>query len=187
MIQKEVDKSLYILNKKGLILYPTDTVWGIGCDATSETAVQKIYKLKRRNDSKALICLVSDFEMLKNYISNIPEVVYDILNKAKKPTTIIYNNPKGLAKNLIAVDNTIAIRIPNHDFCQKLIKTLGKPIVSTSANISGEITPKSFKEISAQILNDVDYIVNLSGSNLDTNPSKIIKLNSDGSITTIRE
>jgi len=174
------------LSNHQTILYPTDTVYGIGCDATSETAVKKIYATKQREESKALICLVSDIDMLNTYVQNIPKNIVNFLKTTTKPTTIIYNNPKGLASNLVASDNTIAIRIVSKGFAHNLIKQFKKPIVSTSANISGEPTPKSFNEISSQILNNVDYIVNLSCESTAV-PSTILKLNDDGKITVIRE
>lgn len=186
-MQSEVLKAQTVLNAKGIILYPTDTVWGIGCDATNAKAIQKIYTLKQRDDSKSMICLVSDIKMLEKYIDVIPKSIYTFLNAATKPTTVIYNNPKGISKNIIATDNTLAIRIVENEFCQKLIKQFGKPIVSTSANISGEITPKSFKEISDKILKGVDYVVNLQHAKTDASPSTIIKLNKDDSIKIIRE
>lgn len=186
-IRTQLINTIKALGKGNLILYPTDTVWGIGCDATDAEAVQKIYALKQRDDSKTMICLVSDFEMLNKYIENIPNTIRDILKKTTKPTTIIYNSPKHFAKNLIAEDNTIAIRIPNDAFCQELLKQFKKPIVSTSANISGFSTPQSFKEISDDIIKGVDYVVNLHHEKTNTNPSKIIKINTDGSLKVIRE
>jgi len=182
-----VNKSYQQLKKEGIILYPTDTVWGIGCDATNEIAVAKIFKIKKREESKSLVILVNSLEMLKQYIDGIPESVLDILKKARKPITIIYNNPKGLAKNVIAKDNTVAIRIANDEFCQKLITKLGKPIVSTSANISGLTTPSTFKEIDQAILDTVDYVVNLYHDKKTGSPSSIIKVNGKGELVYIRE
>ncbi len=186
-MQKQLKNTIEILENEGTILYPTDTVWGLGCDATNTDAVKKIYQLKQRDDSKALICLVSDIDMLKKYLKSTPTSALDIISTSTKPTTIIYDSPIGFAENLIASDNTIAIRIPNNEFCKTLIEKFGKPIVSTSANISGEPTPKSFKEISAAILKDVDYVVNLQSEKTTVKPSTIIKINSDGLVTVIRE
>ncbi|MCT4698887.1 L-threonylcarbamoyladenylate synthase [Tenacibaculum haliotis] len=183
----ELRNLLFNLNKGKTILYPTDTVWGIGCDATNFHAVQKIYKIKKREESKSLIILVSSIEMLKEYIKIVPKIAIDILEQSIKPTTIIYNNPKNLAKNTIAIDNTIAIRIPNNDFCIQLIKEFGKPIVSTSANISGGETPKSFNYISDEIKKNVDYIVNISEVNLNNKPSTILKITEDNVIITLRK
>ena len=182
-----LNKALTILKQGGLILYPTDTVWGIGCDATNEKAVEKIFKLKKRNDSKALICLVADDRMLKKYISTIPEAAFDLMNIEDSPITIIYDEPQNLAKNLIAEDNTIAIRIPDNEFCFQLLRKFNGAIVSTSANISGNPTPKSFKEIHEDILKGVDYVVNLPDEKIGTKPSSIIKLSEDGKVQVIRK
>lgn len=182
----EIEKSLSVLKSGKILIYPTDTVWGIGCDATSEKAVAKIFKIKQRQESKSLIILVSSVKMLKNYIKSIPSEVLDLLKNIKKPTSIIYSNPVGLAKNVIADDNTIAIRIPKNEFCVQLIEQFGKPIVSTSANISEEPAPKSYSEISTSILDTVDYIVNLQRQAINENPSQLIKVNPDGSFKILR-
>ena len=181
-----VNEALFYLNNSKAILYPTDTVWGLGCDATDEKAVAKIYQLKKRTESKSLIVLVSSIDMLTKYVANVPEKALEILNTVTQPTTIIYNNPKNLAKNSIATDNTIAIRIPQDDFCLQLIEKFGKPIVSTSANISGEPTPKSFSEISEAILNNVDYVVNSLQEKTIHKPSTILKIENE-KIIVIRE
>jgi len=186
-MQTEINKALNILNQGGIILYPTDTVWGIGCDATNSEAVKKIYALKKREETKSMVCLVNNTEMLKIYIDTIPVAALNIIKESQKPTTIIYNNPKGVAKNLVANDNTLAIRVVKNTFCDELIKNLKKPLVSTSANISGNHTPKSFAEISEQILKGVDYIVNLPDEKSEAKPSAIIKLANDGSVTFIRK
>jgi len=178
-MNQEIEKSLYNLQEGNLILYPTDTVWGLGCDATDEQAVSKIFQLKRREESKSLVILVSSLEMLKKNVQYIPEQALKLLEAVEKPTTIIYKNPIGLAKNTVASDNTIAIRIPEHNFCKELIERFGKPIVSTSANISGDPTPKSFSEISRPILEGVDYIVNLEREKITDKSSTILKLNDD--------
>lgn len=183
----EVQNAYDTLKKGKLLLYPTDTVWGIGCDATNYTAIEKIFKLKQRQESKSMICLVSDIKMLNQYVKNIPEATYAILKYADKPTTIIYDDPINVAENLISNDNTLAIRIVKDEFCQKLIKKLKRPLVSTSANISGKPSPRSFKEIPHDILKGVDYIVNLHRDKKSSNPSSIIKLGNDGTIEIIRE
>ena len=183
---EEITKAIAILEKGGLLLYPTDTVWGIGCDATNADAVQKVYDLKQREDSKALICMVGNDAMLERYIENIPDLAYDIIDLSTKPTTIIYDNPKGVAKNLIANDNTLAVRVATDKFCQYLINKFKKPIVSTSANISSQPTPNSFKEISKAILTGVDYVVNLHQDKKNEPPSAIIKLSNDGTVKVIR-
>ena len=174
--KKILNQSIEVLLNSQVILYPTDTVWGLGCDATNVDAVAKIFKLKNRVESKSLVVLVSSMEMLHTYVGTVPQKAIDIISKTKKPTTIIYSNPKGLADNAIAVDNTIAIRIPTHNYCLEIINKLGKPIISTSANISGESTPKSFSEISLPILEGVDYVVNLEQDKISDKSSTILKL-----------
>ena len=186
-MQTEVNNAIKILKQGGIILYPTDTVWGIGCDATNFDAIEKIFKLKKRNESKSLICLVSDLNMLNYYIQSFPEAAYDILKYANKPTTIIYDKPVRVAKNLIAQNNTLAIRIVDDGFTNQLIRKLRQPIVSTSANISGKSTPKSFKDISEHIIKGVDYVVNLPHEKKATKPSSIIKLTNDGQVRIIRQ
>ncbi|MDY7393693.1 L-threonylcarbamoyladenylate synthase [Aureibaculum sp. 2210JD6-5] len=184
---EEVKKSLEILQKCKTILYPTDTVWGLGCDATDEEAVSKIYTIKKREESKSLVILVDGLEMLENYVKNISAKVLEILKNSERPTTIIYNNPVGLAKNVTAKDNTVAIRVVKHRFCQNLIAAFGKPIVSTSANISGNTTPNSFIEIDNSILEGVDYVVNLDRDKIMNQPSRIIKVLEDKTLQIIRE
>lgn len=185
-MKEALNKAKQNLNNKKTILYPTDTVWGIGCDATSEEAVKKIYQLKKREESKALIILVSSVHMLKQYVT-IPKKVIEILKTTTKPTTIIYQNPKGLAQNLInKKDNSVAIRIVQDEFCRKLIKQFKKPIVSTSANVSGKLTPKSFLEIEQAILQGVDYVVNLRTEEIATKSSTILKIEDD-KVIVIRE
>lgn len=183
----EIEKSISILKRGGLLLYPTDTVWGIGCDATNADAIEKIFVLKQRPEKKALLCLVSDFRMLNKFVEEVPEVAYDILNKAKRPTTIIYDKPIRIAENLVAEDNTLGIRITKNEFCQQLLRKFKKPLVSTSANISGEETPNSFSQISQEILKGVDYIVNLPELNYNSKPSAIIKLSNNGQVEVIRK
>ncbi len=184
MIQ-EINKALVVLNKGNTILYPTDTVWGIGCDATNFDAVSKIYHIKNREESKSLIILVSSIHMLKKYVS-VPKKALAFLKSVTKPTTVIYYNPKGIAGNVIATDTSVAIRIVQDNFCRKLIKRFKKPIVSTSSNVSGEPTPKSFIEIQKPILDSVDYVVNLNREKVNKEPSSIIKIERDGSIQIIR-
>ena len=174
-MQKLITSCVNKLINSEILLYPTDTIWGIGCDATNKIAVDKIYKLKKREESKSLIILVDSFEMLLNYVDEVPNEINKFLKNTTKPTTVIYNNPKNLPNSLIAKDNTIAIRIVNKGFAHKLIKQFGKPIVSTSANISGKKTPLSFNEISSVIKNKVDFVVdNLQGKGC-LKSSKIIK------------
>ncbi|MFV8224617.1 L-threonylcarbamoyladenylate synthase [Christiangramia aquimixticola] len=186
-IQEEVRNCLDVIKKGGIILYPTDTVWGIGCDATNAEAVDKVYRLKKREESKALICLVSNFKMLEQYVEEVPEMAYDILKHAQKPTTVIYDKPIRIAENLVSEDETLGIRVVRDTFCSDLIKKMKRPLVSTSANISGEPTPQSFAQISPQILKGVDYVVNLQRSKKSPRPSAIIKLSNDGQVKVIRK
>ncbi|MDO7171508.1 L-threonylcarbamoyladenylate synthase [Mariniflexile sp. AS56] len=185
-MHQELNKAFQVLKEGGLILYPTDTVWGIGCDATNAEAVKKVYALKQRIDSKALICLVADDRMLQKYIKEIPQVALDIIDITDKPTTIIYDDARNLAPNLIAEDGTIAIRIPDDEFCFQLSRKLNGAIVSTSANISGYPTPNSFKEIQQEVLKGVDYVVNLQHEKICNKPSSIIKLSNSGVVKIIR-
>lgn len=186
-MSSSINNILNILDKSKTILYPTDTVWGIGCDATNEKAVAKIYQLKQRSDSKSMIILVDSWVMLENYIKEIPLKVNCILEGSSKPTTVIYQNPIGLAKNVIASDNTVAIRIVKDGFAHDLIQQFGKPIVSTSANISGELTPKSFDEINPLLLDKVDYIVNLPLENPNGIASQIVRVSKNGKIDFLRK
>ena len=183
----ELNNTLKTLKQGGLILYPTDTVWGLGCDATNFAAVEKLFKLKNRDDQKTMICLVNDFKMLNYYVEEIPEAAYSILDYATKPTTLIYDKPLRVTENLIAPDNTLAIRMVKEGFCADLLKRFKKPIVSTSANISGKPTPKSFQEIEDYILKGVDYVVNLERSKKASKPSSIIKLSNNGEVKVIRK
>ncbi|WP_456462732.1 L-threonylcarbamoyladenylate synthase [Lutibacter sp.] len=187
MKSREINKALEILKDKNTLLYPTDTVWGIGCDATSEVAVAKIFNIKKRSESKSLIILVDGLEMLQQYIPRISKPVFNYIQKISKPTTIIYNNPIGLAKNVVANDNTVAIRIVQNDFCKELITKFEKPIVSTSANISNNPTPKSFQEIEKSILDSVDYIVNLQREEINDKSSTILKIGKNGELIVLRE
>ena len=186
-MQYEINKAFQVLKRGGIIVYPTDTIWGIGCDATNYDAVQRIYDIKKRVESKSMICLVSDFKMLNQYIEEVPEVAYDILKYAQKPTTIIYDRPLRVSENLIAEDNTLAIRVIRNGFSNKLLRKFKKPIVSTSANVSGKPSPRSFQEINKEILKGVDYVVNLPHLNKSSKASTIIKLTNDGLVKVIRE
>lgn len=176
-----------VLKKGGLILYPTDTVWGIGCDATNAQAVERVYKLKQRPGTKALICLVSDVRMLERYVAEVPDLAYDIIDLANKPTTIVFDRPVGVADNLVAGDDTLAIRVASDRFCRELIGRFRRPLVSTSANLAGAPTPLSYAEISGEILKGVDYIVPLRTKEKNSTPSSIIRLKNDGSVVVIRE
>lgn len=184
---EEIKKCIEVLEKGGTIVYPTDTVWGIGCDASDEQAVQRIFALKNRPDTKSMLCLVANDAMLERHVVKVPDLAYDIMDLAEKPVTIVYDRPQGVAANLIAPDNTLAIRVTKDPFCQRLVQRLGKPMVSTSANIAGLPTPRSFGEIDDLILKGVDYVVNLKREGTQESPSSIIKLASDGTVKVIRE
>lgn len=187
-MELELKNAFKVLHKGGTILYPTDTIWGIGCDATNSKAVDKVFKIKNRAETKSMIILLSDYDQLHHYVKEVPSIAADLIQSIDKPLTIIYNGAKNLAPNLIAKDGTIAIRIVKNDFCRALIQLLGKPIVSTSANFSGEQSPHFFTHIQDAIKKRVDYIVNLEQSNkLVKMASTIIKLEKSGKYTIIRE
>lgn len=187
LIAAEVHNAYEVIAKGGIILYPTDTVWGIGCDATNEEAVKKIYALKQREETKSMIVLMNGDRMLHSVFHSIPEVAWQILDLSEKPTTLILDQPKNVAKNIIASDNTLGMRLVKEPFCFKLMERMKRPLVSTSANISGEVTPKSFKEISPAILNGVDYVVQLHHDKVCAKPSTVIKLTQDAQVTVIRK
>lgn len=186
-MHEEIQKAFEVIQNGGIILYPTDTVWGIGCDATNQEAVAKIYALKQRAETQSMIVLMNGEKMMYNVFREIPEVAWQILDLSEKPTTLILDNPKNVAKNVIGADNTLGIRLVKEPFCYKLMERMKKPLVSTSANISGQPTPKSFAEISAQIKNGVDYVVNLHRDKISDKPSTIIKLTSDSQVKIIRK
>ena len=190
MIYKEdIEKSLEALNRGGVILYPTDTVWGIGCDAANKDAIERIYAIKRRSEARAMLTLVNGFDMLGEYVeqSEVFATVPLIDVHPRRPVSVIYPKAKNMASNLIADDGSVGIRIVYEPFCRQLIKFFGRAIVSTSANISGEPTPATFNEISEEIKASVDYIVEWRQNDRQpATPSSIIKLNEDGSVTVIR-
>ena len=180
-MEEEITQALKVLQSGGVILYPTDTIWGLGCDATNPDAIQKIYNIKQRKESKSLITLVSDKKMLKKLTDSVPDT--DITSA---PTTVIYQNIVGLSDNLLAEDGTAAIRIVQDNFFKQLIERFGKAIVSTSANISGTESPKQFSDITDDIIDNADYIVNLQQKERRKNPSRIIKIEKNGNITKLR-
>ncbi|HYF29856.1 MAG TPA: L-threonylcarbamoyladenylate synthase [Chitinophagaceae bacterium] len=185
--QQDIEQCLAVLSKGGLILYPTDTIWGIGCDATNAQAVEKIYALKNRPPRKSMIVLLAEERDVLQYVANPDLRVFDYLQTTQQPTTIIYEAAVGLADNLIPEDGTIAIRLVQEPFCRHLLKRFKKPIVSTSANISGEPSPQSFAGISGHIKQSVDYVVQYRQDDDRTaQPSSIIKWNRDGTVTVIR-
>tara|TARA_Y100001968_G_scaffold332914_1_gene393030 strand:+ start:1671 stop:2246 length:576 start_codon:yes stop_codon:yes gene_type:complete len=185
--KKIMQKACTILNNGGIILYPTDTIWGLGCDATNEEAIKKIYDIKNRKQNKPLIILIHDAKLLSNYVHSVPKIAYDIIEKSTQPTTIIYDKPIGLPELLIH-QNTIAIRVIKNHNIKLLLKHFNKAITSTSANISTLNNPVSFSDIDGYIKNNVDYIVpeNVIKSEKINKSSTIIKINRDSSITTIR-
>lgn len=184
--ENDIEQCLKVLKTGGLILYPTDTVWGIGCDATNAAAVKKVYTLKKRPDEKAMIVLVVDEREILQFVAAPDLQVFNYLQETTKPTTVIYEGAIGLADNLVAADGSIAIRICHEDFCMHLIKRFRKPIVSTSANISGEPSAKLFADISAEIKNGADYIVNYRQNDKTiAAPSSVIKWN-NGILTILR-
>ncbi len=188
MLREEVNKALEVLKQGGLILYPTDTIWGIGCDATNKEAVEKVYALKNRSESKSMIVLLDSDSKLQSYVREIPDVAYDLIEYAEHPLTIIYSNAKNLAENIINEDGSIGIRITNHPFCKELLQRFRKPIVSTSANISGQKSPANFSEIDEEIINGVDYVVDFEQEDLSIKkPSTIMKLEPDGRFVFIRK
>ena len=184
--EKDIEQCLQVLKTGGLILYPTDTIWGIGCDATNAEAVGKVYKLKKRSDEKAMIVLVTDEKDVLNHVAAPDLQVFDYLEKTKKPTTVIYDGAIGLAENLTGTDGSIAIRICHDPFCRQMIKRFRKPVVSTSANFSGEPVAKNFSAIAGDIKKSVDYIVRYrQDDNNIAEPSSLIKWN-NGTVKVLR-
>jgi len=185
---EEVKAAVETLKAGGIILYPTDTVWGIGCDATNEAAVARVFELKRRADSKSLITLVSDADMLGKYVKVIPEVAINLLEVNDKPMTIIYPDAMGLAPNVVAEDGSAGIRIPMNDFCVAMIRRFRKPVVSTSANISGEPAPSFYEDIPMEIIDAVDWVADpYLEEGATGEPSQIIAVGLHGEIKIIRE
>ncbi|AND64818.1 translation factor Sua5 [Flavobacterium covae] len=186
-INTEIHNAFEVIKDGGIILYPTDTVWGIGCDATNPDAIKKIYALKQREESKSMIVLVNGERMIYNIFNNLPEVAWQILDVSEKPTTLVLDNPRNVAPNIIADDKTLGMRVVTEPFCFKLMERMKKPLVSTSANISGQPTPISFKEISPEIIKGVDYVVNLHQEKICNKPSTIIKITNDSQVKIIRK
>lgn len=185
--QQDIDASLTVLQKGGLILYPTDTIWGIGCDATDAAAVSKVFALKQRAETKSLIVLMADEKDILKYTSQPDLRIFDYLHTVTKPTTVIYEGAVGLAGNLIGADGTVAIRLVDDPFCRHLIKRLRKPLVSTSANISGEPAPSNFMAIDLRVKEGVDYIVHHRQDDITPRePSAIVRWNNDGTVSVIR-
>ncbi|MCT1529653.1 L-threonylcarbamoyladenylate synthase [Sphingobacterium daejeonense] len=186
--KEDINSALETLRSGGLILYPTDTIWGIGCDATNPDAVEKIFALKGRDKGKSMIILLGNDNQLSSYVREVPEVAYELIEATDKPLTIIYSNAKNLAENVIADDGSIGIRIVNHPFCEQLLQRFRKPIVSTSANISGDPSARNFSEISEEIINGVDYVVKFGQQELaNGTASTIMKLDPSGKFEFIRK
>lgn len=187
-MKSEIEQCAALLQEGKVLLYPTDTVWGIGCDATNEEALMKIYQIKQRNEKKSMIILLDAAERLPMYVRRIPLITWELLPQVTRPTTFIYPTAQNLPEKLIHSDGTIAIRVAHNDFCRKLIRSLGKPIVSTSANVAGAPTPKTFAEIPAQIKEAVDYVVpSQFATSVDFMPSRLIKFLDDYNFTVIRD
>ena len=188
MLQDEVNKALEVIRKGGVILYPTDTIWGIGCDATNEAAVKRVYEIKRRADSKAMISLVDNPNRIVRYVRNIPDVAWDMMELATKPLTIIYDDVMGLAPNMIAEDGSAAFRVTKEEFSHELCYRFQKPIVSTSANISGEPAASNFADISPELLEAVDYVCKSRRQEKKPHtPSSIVRLRPNGEVEVIRK
>ena len=188
MFKKDLDSALSVLKNGGVILYPTDTVWGLGCDATNPEAVERINTIKQRTADKSFIVLLDADSKIQSYVNDVPEVAYDLIEYAEHPLTVVFSNAKNLAPNVINADGSVGIRIIRHEFCKQLIQRFRKPLVSSSANISGSPTPASFADIDEKILNLVDYVVESEQSEVTKNkPSTIIKIGSGGEFSFIRK
>lgn len=185
-INEDLKSAVETLKRGGIILYPTDTVWGIGCDATNAEAVDKIFKLKKRADSKSMLSLVASDGMLQRFVRNVPDAAWQLIDAAVNPLTIIYDSPIGVAPNLLAEDGSAGFRITHERFSMELCRRLNRPVVSTSANISGNRPPKTFSEIESAILNGVDYVALTGRQNSNSSPSNIIKVSDSNVINIIR-
>ena len=186
-MNEDLKKACDVLRKGGLILYPTDTIWGIGCDATNEEAVQRVYTLKQRADNKAMLLLLGNEARLESYVQDVPEIAWSLIEVADRPLTLIYPGARNLAPNLIAEDGSVGIRITREEFSRRLCEQFRRPVVSTSANISGQPAPHTFQEIAEEIKQGVDYIVQYRQDDLTAaQPSSIIKLGAGGLFQIIR-
>jgi L-threonylcarbamoyladenylate synthase len=186
--EEDIKESLIALRQGGIILYPTDTIWGLGCDPTNEEAVGKIYKIKSREENKSLIILVDSINMLERYVADIPEIVFELIEVSDTPLTIIYSKGKNLAKGVCSDDGSVGIRVCSDEFCKGLISRFRKPLVSTSANFSGRPSPGNFSDIEQAMLDKVDFIVKYRQNDRSIKVSSpVIKINSDGTIKIIRK
>lgn len=187
-MQEDLKKACEVMRAGGVILYPTDTIWGIGCDATNEEAVKRVYEIKQRRDSKSMLVLTDNPAKLQQYIEDVSDIAWDLIDLAEKPLTIIYDGACNLASNLLAEDGSVGIRVTNEPFSRELCKQFRKPIVSTSANISGMLSPEKFSQIDKKVKEAVDYVVTYrQKDNSKSQPSSIIKLNKNGTIQIIRK
>jgi L-threonylcarbamoyladenylate synthase len=185
--QEDIEQCLMTLRSGGVVLYPTDTVWGIGCEALNADAIQKIFEIKHRPENKGMVILLADPREILQYVTQVDPRIFEYLEKAAKPTTVIYEGPVGIPETLLGEDGTVAIRLVKDPFCRQLIKRLRKPLVSTSANLSGGATPQVFSEISPVIIQAVDYAVHYRrGDSIPRQSSAIVRMNRDGTVTTLR-
>jgi L-threonylcarbamoyladenylate synthase len=187
MLRDEVANAFKVLQEGGIILYPTDTIWGIGCDATNTEAIKKIFRLKQRDEAKSMVILIDTENKLESYVQEVNPLAYDLIEYAENPLTLVMPGAKNLSPAVIAADGSVAIRVSNHEFCKQLIQRLRKPLVSTSANISGKPSPQYFSQIDQEIIDGVDYVVDLEQHSKEIrNPSTIMKLAPDGRFEFIR-
>jgi L-threonylcarbamoyladenylate synthase len=187
MLKDEVNKALKVIQDGGIILYPTDTIWGIGCDATNTEAVKKIFALKQREESKSMIILIDTDNKLQSYITEVPEIAYQLIEFAENPLTLVMPGARNISPALIAEDGSVGIRVTSNPFCQQLIQRLRKPLVSTSANISGQASPEYFSKIHQDIIDGVDYVVDIDQHSTEIKkPSTIMRLDPSGSFEFIR-
>lgn len=187
-LQREADEAVRIMREGGIILYPTDTVWGLGCDATNAAAVERIYRLKKSEDKKSMLVLCASSNMVVRYVNKAPGIAFEVMEMATSPLTLILPGAAGLAENLIPDEKTLGVRVPDHDFCQQMLKGLGKPIVSTSANLSGEPTPIGLPDVAREIIDGVDFVVNPRFTGKPTGKaSAIIAFSESGGVKIIRE
>ncbi len=187
MLRDEVAKAFKVIQDGGIILYPTDTIWGIGCDATNTGAVKKIYQLKKRDEAKSMIILLDADHQMERYVQEVPAIAYDLIEFAENPLTLVMPGAKGISPALIAADGSIGMRVTRHEFCKQLIQRIRRPLVSTSANISGQASPKAFADVDEEIITGVDYVINLEQHILEAkNPSTIMRLNPNGRFEFIR-
>jgi L-threonylcarbamoyladenylate synthase len=187
MLKDEVAKALKVVQDGGIILYPTDTIWGIGCDATNTEAVKKIYRLKQRDEAKSMIILLDTDNKLQSYVAEVPEIAYDLINYAENPLTLVMPGARNISPALISSDGSVGIRIVKNAFCEQLIQRMRKPLVSTSANISGKPSPQYFSQVEQEIIDGVDYVVDIDQHSMEIKtPSTIMRLEPNGTFEFLR-